>query len=106
MEGSIDFVQFLNSDLSSKILSNLDDPADVVRVASVSRTWRQFVIVSGFSKSLCLRLFPETSSAIKAIEGNNVIESLGFDTAGSVEVEKLKKNHRVHAFLARGLAPS
>ncbi|KAI3876182.1 hypothetical protein MKW98_029134 [Papaver atlanticum] len=107
MEGSsIDFLQLLNSDLSFKILSNLDDPADVVRVASVSHTWRQFVIASGFSKSLCLRLFPETSSAIKAIEENNVIESLGFNTTGSVDVEKLKKNHRVYAFLASGLAPS
>ncbi|KAI3985424.1 hypothetical protein MKX01_033738 [Papaver californicum] len=106
MEGSIDFLQLLNSDLSSIIISNLDDPADVVRVASVSRTWRQFVIASGFSKSLCLRLFPETSSAIKAIEENNVIESLGFDATGSVEVERLKKHHRVYAFLARGLALS
>ncbi|XP_026406545.1 F-box protein At4g00755-like [Papaver somniferum] len=107
MEGSsIDFLRLLNSDLSLKILSILDDPSDVVRVASVSHTWRQFVIASGFSKSLCLRLFPETSSAIKAIEENNVIECLGFNTTGSVDVEQLKKNHRVYAFLASGLAPS
>ncbi|MCL7031134.1 hypothetical protein MKW94_003471, partial [Papaver nudicaule] len=63
-------------------------------------------IVNGFSKSLCLRLFPETSSAIKAIEENNVIEISGFETSGSEQVEKLKKNHRIFAFLARGLAPS
>ncbi|KAI3876184.1 hypothetical protein MKW98_029136 [Papaver atlanticum] len=107
MEGSIDFVQLLNSDLSSKILSNLGYPVDVVRVACVSRSWRHFVVGNGFSKSLCLRLFPETSSATEAIEGNNIIiEPLEVETAGSLELEKLKKSHRVYAFLARGLAPS
>ncbi|KAI3960561.1 hypothetical protein MKW92_042245 [Papaver armeniacum] len=107
MEGSsIDFLQFLDSDLSSKILSNLDDPADVVRVASVSHSWRHFVIASEFSKILCLRLFPETSSVIAAIEENNIIEPSEVETTGSVEVEKLKKNHQIYALLARGLAPS
>ncbi|KAI3876188.1 hypothetical protein MKW98_029140 [Papaver atlanticum] len=107
MEGSIDFVVLLNSDLSFKTLSNLNNPADVVRASSVSRFWRQFVIASEFSKCLCLRLFPETLSAIKAIEHNNVIQSMGFETTGgSVGVEKLKKNHRIYALLARSLAHS
>ncbi|KAI3985421.1 hypothetical protein MKX01_033735 [Papaver californicum] len=69
-------------------------------------TWRQVVIASGFTKSLCLRLFPETSSAIKPIEEDNIIEPLKVETTDSVEVEKLKKNHQVYALLARGLAPS
>ncbi|KAI3878804.1 hypothetical protein MKW92_042253 [Papaver armeniacum] len=106
MEGSIDFVQLLNSDLSTIIMLKLDDPADFVRVASVSRTWHQFVIASGFSKSLCLRLFPEISNAVKAIVENNIIEPFEVETTSSVEVEKLKKNHRVYALLARSLAPS
>ncbi|MCL7044593.1 hypothetical protein MKW94_002000, partial [Papaver nudicaule] len=63
-------------------------------------------IASGFSRSLCLKLFPDTSCAIKAIEENNIIEPLDVVTTSSVEVEKLKKNHRVYALLARGLAPS
>ncbi|XP_026409270.1 F-box protein At4g00755-like isoform X2 [Papaver somniferum] len=104
--GSIDFAQLLNGDLSTIIISKLDDPADVVRVASVSHTWRQFVIASGFSKSLCLRLFPEISNDVKAIVENNIIEPFEVETTGSVEVEKLKKNHTVYALLARGLAPS
>ncbi|KAI3985419.1 hypothetical protein MKX01_033733 [Papaver californicum] len=105
--GCIDFLVVLNSDLSFKILSNLNNPADVVRVSSVSRSWRQFVIASEFSKSLCFRLFPETSSAIKAIEENIVIESsLEFETIGRLQVEeKAKKNHRIYALLARGLGP-
>ncbi|XP_026409271.1 F-box protein At4g00755-like [Papaver somniferum] len=106
MEGSIDFLQLLDGDLSSKILSNLDDPADVVRVASISHSWRHFVIASEFSKILYLRLFPETSGVIAAIEENNIIEPSEVETTGSVEVEKLKKNHQIYALLARGLAPS
>ncbi|RZC59041.1 hypothetical protein C5167_006350 [Papaver somniferum] len=65
-----------------------------------------YVIASEFSKILCLRLFPETSSVIAAIEENNIIEPSEVESTGSVEVEKLKKNHQIYALLARGLAPS
>ncbi|KAI3960560.1 hypothetical protein MKW92_042244 [Papaver armeniacum] len=106
MEASMDFLQLLNRDLSLKIFSYLYEPADVVRASSVSHFWRKFVIANGVSKSLCLRCCPETSCAIKAIEHDNIIEPLKvqrLQTNGSVEMEKLKKNHRVYAFLARGL---
>ncbi|MCL7048999.1 hypothetical protein MKW94_017603, partial [Papaver nudicaule] len=63
-------------------------------------------IANGLAKSLCLRLIPETSTAEKAIEENSVVESLGFETTDCVEMEKLKKNHCIYAFLAGGLAPS
>ncbi|KAI3925774.1 hypothetical protein MKX01_003333 [Papaver californicum] len=106
MAGCIDFVQLLNHDLSSNILSYLDDPADVVRVSSVSRAWRQFVISNCISKNLCLRLLPEISHAVSVIEVNNVVEPLEVRSTDVMEVEKLKKNHRVYAFLARGLASS
>ncbi|KAI3964104.1 hypothetical protein MKW92_043384 [Papaver armeniacum] len=104
--GCIDFVQLLNHDLSANILSYLDDPADVVRVSSVSRAWRQFVISNGISKNLCLRLLPEVSHAVPAIEENNIVEPLEVKSTDDMEVEKLKKNHRVYAFLAQGLASS
>ncbi|KAI3925778.1 hypothetical protein MKX01_003337 [Papaver californicum] len=104
--GCIDFLLLLNSDLSFKIISNLNYPADVVRVTSVSRSWRQYLIASELSNSLCFRLFPDTLSAIKAIEENNVIQSLEFETIRIVQVEeKAKKNHRIYALLARGLCP-
>ncbi|RZC59038.1 hypothetical protein C5167_006345 [Papaver somniferum] len=113
--GCIDFVQLLNQDLSTNILSYLDDPADVVRVGSVSRAWRQFVISNGLSKNLCLRLLPEVSHAVPAIEENDIVEPLDVKSTddmevekstADMEVEKLKKNHRVYAFLAKGLASS
>ncbi|KAI3960566.1 hypothetical protein MKW92_042250 [Papaver armeniacum] len=103
MEGSRDFLPLLNHDLSLKIFSYLDEPADVVRASSVSHSWRTFVIANGVSKSLCLRWCPETPCAIKAIEEDNIIEPLKVETNGNVGMEKLKKNHRVYAFLARGV---
>ncbi|GER57465.1 F-box family protein [Striga asiatica] len=39
----IDFLQFLETDVSVHIMSFLDDPADVVRASAVSRNWRKFV---------------------------------------------------------------
>ncbi|KAH0689748.1 hypothetical protein KY289_017106 [Solanum tuberosum] len=42
MEGCGDFVQCLLPDMSIKILSCLDDPADLIRVSAVSSSWRQF----------------------------------------------------------------
>ncbi|KAI3944162.1 hypothetical protein MKW92_015014 [Papaver armeniacum] len=113
--GCINFVQLLNQDLSTNILSYLDDPADVVRVGSVSRAWRQFVISNGLSKNLCLRLLPEVSHAVHAIEENDIVEPLEVESTddmevekstADMEVEKLNKNHRVYAFLAKGLASS
>lgn len=102
MADSRDFLPLLNHDMSLKIFSYLGS-ADVVRASAVSHSWRAFVIANGVSKSLCLRRYPETSCAIKAIEEENIIEPLEVETNGNVEMEKLKKNHRVYAFLARGL---
>ncbi|XP_026410042.1 F-box protein At4g00755-like [Papaver somniferum] len=101
MADSRDFLPLLNHDMSLKIFSYLGS-ADVVRASAVSHSWRAFVIANGVSKSLCLRRYPETSCAIKAIEEENIIEPLEVETNGNVEMEKLKKNHRVYAFLARG----
>ncbi|OVA14161.1 F-box domain [Macleaya cordata] len=106
MEGSMDFLQLFNADLSSYILSCLDDPADIVRVSSVSRSWRQFVIANGLCKKLCLRLFPEVSSATSVIEVNNMIEPIEAESTDSVESENLKRDHLVYAVLARGPTPN
>lgn len=43
MEGSKDFIEWLGADLSVKILMFLEDPSDLVRVSSVSSSWRQFI---------------------------------------------------------------
>jgi hypothetical protein len=42
VKSKMDFIQWLGLDMSIKVLSYLDDPCDLVRVSSVSRSWYQF----------------------------------------------------------------
>ena len=37
-----DFIYWLGTDISIKILTHLDDPSDIVCVSSVSKLWHQF----------------------------------------------------------------
>ncbi|KAL7214350.1 hypothetical protein ACSBR1_026710 [Camellia fascicularis] len=103
MEGCGDFLQWLGPDMSMNILMCLKDPPDLVRVCSVSSSWRRFVIENSLSKQLCLRLFPEISSLAHVIEVENMIEPIEVKPDNSMEWECLKRDHRVYAFLARGL---
>ncbi|KAE7999792.1 hypothetical protein FH972_004189 [Carpinus fangiana] len=98
----MDFLDRLGIDLSSKILMNLEDPSDIVRVSSVSRSWRHFVIANGFVQQLCLRMFPQLSRVSRVIELNKctVIEP-AVGSSHSAELETLEKDHRVYNFLAR-----
>ncbi|KAF7852379.1 hypothetical protein BT93_L0927 [Corymbia citriodora subsp. variegata] len=98
-----DFVQLLGPDMSINIFMHLDDPSDLARVCAVSRTWRQFVIASDLCKMLCLRLFPEVSTVTHVVEATNMIEPLKVRSCTSLEWEQCKRNHKVYAFLARGL---
>lgn len=103
MEACRDFIQLLGPDMAIKILMCLEDPTDLVRACSVSSSWRQFVIENRLSKQLCLQRFPEISSASHAIEEKNTIEPVDVDAENSLEWEFMKRDHRVYAFLARGL---
>lgn len=42
MEIRINFVEFFETDIALSILSKLDDPADLIRAAAVSHSWRRF----------------------------------------------------------------
>lgn len=42
VSSGIDFIQCLGPDMSIKILMCLEDPSDLVRVSSVSTSWRHF----------------------------------------------------------------
>jgi len=42
MEVCIDFLNWLDPDISVQILMYLEDPSDLVHVSSVSRSWRDF----------------------------------------------------------------
>ncbi|KAL5727692.1 hypothetical protein ACHQM5_000858 [Ranunculus cassubicifolius] len=103
---SFDFLQLLGPDVSTSILLLLDDPAHLVRASSVSRSWRQFVIENGFSKQLCVKLFPEVAGVIHAIDVDNVILPAQVGSSHSKALGKLEKDHNVYSILARGLSSS
>jgi len=49
----MDFIQWLGPDLSTKVLTYLDDPSDLVRVCAVSRSWYRFGDTFDFYYLLC-----------------------------------------------------
>ncbi|CAN8308893.1 unnamed protein product [Cochlearia groenlandica] len=106
----MDFVNNLDTDTSISILSCLDDPSDLVRASSVSRSWRHFLIRYSFSKNLCLKLFHQLSNVNHVIETSNTNEEeeeeeeeeeagpsnyIGDDDDRRLEIE-----HRAYALLA------
>ncbi|GLU00604.1 hypothetical protein SLE2022_179570 [Rubroshorea leprosula] len=103
MEAGLDFLNYLDENLSLKIMTCLDDPSDIVRAASVSHNWLHFVIDNGLAKKLCLRMFPRLSRVDHVVEHCCVARNPQVEAGSSnMEWETLKKEHRVYAFLARG----
>ncbi|KAJ7951073.1 F-box protein [Quillaja saponaria] len=103
MGSSMDFFNWLDPDMSIKILMCLDDPADFVRVSSVSRSWCHSVIVNGLCKQLCLRMFPQLSRVASVVELNKheAKEPVEVGSSYIMEWEALQRDHRVYAYLAR-----
>ncbi|CAA0820793.1 F-box protein [Striga hermonthica] len=98
----IDFLQFLETDVSVHIMSFLDDPADVVRASAVSRNWRQFVISNGLAKHLCIRAFPQLSEVVKITEVNQGKMNLLTSEARSAPgLDFLERQHKIYASLHR-----
>ncbi|KAJ8748846.1 hypothetical protein K2173_013277 [Erythroxylum novogranatense] len=106
METSVDFLNYLDRDVSLKIFTRLEDPADLVRLSSVSRSWRHFVVANGLSKQLCLRMFPCLDRVVCVTEpncGQNKSLEVGCSSK-FMEWENLEREHRVYSFLARGFS--
>ncbi|XP_028769086.1 F-box protein At4g00755 isoform X1 [Neltuma alba] len=102
MGSSVDFIYWLDPDMSHKILTCLDDPSDLVRVSCVSRSWRHYVIRKGLCKQLCLRMFPQLSRASYVVEMNKSgSKEPEVGSSYSMECQSLEKDHRVYAYLAR-----
>ncbi|KAK7394840.1 hypothetical protein VNO78_15381 [Psophocarpus tetragonolobus] len=105
MEYRNDFLNYLDSDMSLKILMCLDDPADLVRVTCVSRSLRQSVIANGLCKKLCLRMFPQLSRVAFVVEldQQRAKELADIESSYSMEWLVLMREHRVYAYLGRAL---
>ncbi|MCD7461173.1 hypothetical protein HAX54_045425 [Datura stramonium] len=93
-ETRVDFVLWMENNVSRNILTRLNDPADVVRVAAVSRFWYQFVATNEISKQLCLRKFPQLSIIARVTEPDeNDVE------CSNSSWDTLKREHSVYASL-------
>ncbi|GLT44930.1 hypothetical protein SLA2020_188030 [Shorea laevis] len=68
MGTQLDFVSYLDNEMSVKIFTCLNDPSDIAPVRCVSHSWRDFVIANGFAKHLCLRMFPQLSRVDHVVE--------------------------------------
>ncbi|PKA54180.1 F-box protein [Apostasia shenzhenica] len=99
MEISIDFVEWLGPDISSSVLMLLDDPADLVRISRVSRSWRRFVIGNGFCKKLCLRICSEASDFTRVMETTS-LQTSETGSSSIAEWRKLEREHRVYSYLS------
>ncbi|KAL6005591.1 hypothetical protein ACLOJK_006158 [Asimina triloba] len=99
-----DFLDVLGPDVSFEVLKHFNDPSDYVRITCVSRSWRQFVIANGLCKRLCSQLFPEASFFNSVIEERNLKGRINIRSSSySVEWDRLEREHRIYARLARGL---
>ncbi|GAB2303755.1 hypothetical protein Dimus_037736 [Dionaea muscipula] len=107
MELGKDFLDSLDIDTFVKVLMYLDDPCDVVRVGSVSRFWRDFVISNSVCKQLCLMLFPQLSSLVRVVD---ITDRAGMPaeagSSRSIEWEHEDREHKIYASFAWGLSSS
>lgn len=102
METREDCFNWLDFDVIMVILMCLGDPADFIRVSSLSRFWYNFVIANGLCKKLCLRMFPQLSAVDSVVErGNRQRNPIDVGSCNSAEWESLETEHRAFAFLAR-----
>lgn len=99
MEICADFLEWLGPDASTTVLTFLDDPADLVRVSAVSRSWRRFVIMNSFCKNICLRMYPEVSCFARVDEESSAEENAEAGTSTAMEWESLKREHRAYSYL-------
>ncbi|KAK8938202.1 hypothetical protein KSP40_PGU007870 [Platanthera guangdongensis] len=97
--GGGNLLERLGPDLSAAVLLRMEDPADLVRSASVSHSWRRFVIANRFCKMLCLRMAPEISCFVRAVEAGSFSDHVKVHCKCSVQLEILESEHKIYAYL-------
>ncbi|XP_076950281.1 F-box protein At4g00755-like [Bidens hawaiensis] len=95
METQIDFLQWLEPDMALKILTCLDDSADLIRESAVSRCWQNIVVSNGLSKELCVRKYPHLAAVTRVVK-QSYDDSEPSHDLGEIE-------HRAYASLFRAL---
>ncbi|XP_017700630.2 F-box protein At4g00755-like isoform X2 [Phoenix dactylifera] len=106
MEKCWDLLEWLGPDTSTTVFMCLDNAADLVRASAVSRSWRRFVVASGFSKNLCLRICPEASNFTHVTKVSSSQKAVEVGSSTAIEWESLEREHRVYAYLSCCLVSS
>ncbi|KAI7748179.1 hypothetical protein M8C21_010538, partial [Ambrosia artemisiifolia] len=95
MENQIDFLQRLIPVMALKILTHLDDSADLIRASAVSRHWQNIVVSNGLSKQLCIKRFPQLASITRVDEVSHDNSEPSHNSG--------EREHRAYASLFRAL---
>ncbi|KAL4188198.1 hypothetical protein AMTRI_Chr09g22710 [Amborella trichopoda] len=103
MKGCVDMLEKLDIDSSKHVLKFLDDPGDLVRLACVSRSWRNFVIENRFCKDLCIKMFPEVCHITRVMECKNGVDPPPIGSSKVLEWENLQREHKIYACFTREL---
>ncbi|KAH9290244.1 hypothetical protein KI387_034361 [Taxus chinensis] len=103
MKGTLSMVERLDLDAVTTILRLLNDPADIVRFAAVSRTCQKIVVESRFVKDLCIGISPEVALFNSVVVEDKMSINEGQSSCKDLEWENLKREHRVYAMLAHEL---
>ncbi|KAF3795641.1 F-box protein [Nymphaea thermarum] len=97
-----DLLDWLGGDMSVAVMKKLKDPADLVRISSVSRAWRRFAVANSFCKELCEELFPETSM-FTGVEDRSLDEDPMIGCSSALERKNLEREHKIYACLVQSL---
>ncbi|XP_073127862.1 F-box protein At4g00755-like [Henckelia pumila] len=104
MESRINFVECLETDAVSSILNFLDDPSDIIRASSVSRSWQHFVIANSICKNLWLKKVPSFYCVDHVVEekrGHNIC--MYVKPMNLINWEILKMEHNIYSSLLQAL---
>ncbi|KAI3444609.1 hypothetical protein Pfo_001274 [Paulownia fortunei] len=99
------FVDCFEIDLTSNVLSFLNDPSDLIRASAVSRSWRHFVIANGLCKKLWLRKVPQVAHIAYAVEeSDGIIKLSDVVSRNTVNWGTLEREHKIFSSLLQPLS--
>lgn len=102
-EDTLSLVERLDLDTAGRIFSYLDEPIDLARLATVSRSCRRIVVESRCFKDLCIKISPEVSRFNSVMEEDKMCISGRSSSSKGFEWTNLKMENRVYGKLAHEL---
>lgn len=98
-------MECLETDVVLSILKFLDDPSDIIRATSVSRSWQHFVIANNICKNLWIKKVPSfyhVNHVVEVKRGQNIC--MYVIPMNPVNWEILEMEHNIYSSLLQALA--